>query len=71
MLRTNTGIGRDIAVTLYKRGAQTVALSRTQADLDSLEQEVGAQRLPLYFLLQRITEKARLGIMKKTIVKNH
>ena len=29
-----------MAVTLYKRGAQTVALSRTQADLDSLKEKV-------------------------------
>nr|KAG5709504.1 hypothetical protein BaRGS_023186 [Batillaria attramentaria] len=33
------GIGRDIAKALHKCGADTVALSRTQADLDSLQQE--------------------------------
>ena len=50
-LYTITGIGRDIAVTLYKRRAQTVALSRTQADLDSLEQEVRYISLVLVLLL--------------------
>ncbi|KAK7500871.1 hypothetical protein BaRGS_00007751 [Batillaria attramentaria] len=33
------GIGRDIAKALHNCGADTVALSRTQADLDSLQQE--------------------------------
>ncbi|KAK7500948.1 hypothetical protein BaRGS_00007828 [Batillaria attramentaria] len=33
------GIGRDIAKALHKCGADTVALSRTQADLDSLKEE--------------------------------
>lgn len=31
------GIGRDIAIALHKGGAETVAVSRTQADLDSLQ----------------------------------
>ena len=47
LLPVITGIGRDIAVTLYKRGAQVVALSRTQADLDSLKVEVRAHHCPL------------------------
>ena len=34
------GIGRAIAIALMKGGADTYALSRTQADLDSLEKEV-------------------------------
>uniref|UniRef100_A0A8D0KPP8 Dicarbonyl and L-xylulose reductase n=1 Tax=Salvator merianae TaxID=96440 RepID=A0A8D0KPP8_SALMN len=33
------GIGRAVAVALSRGGAQVVALSRTQADLDSLEKE--------------------------------
>ncbi|KAJ6660399.1 hypothetical protein lerEdw1_017822 [Lerista edwardsae] len=33
------GIGRAVAVTLSRAGAQVVALSRTQADLDSLQKE--------------------------------
>ena len=44
LLYVFTGIGRDIAVTLYRRGARTVALSRTQADLDLLQQEVRPNR---------------------------
>ena len=34
------GIGRAIAIALMKGGADTYAISRTQADLDSLEKEV-------------------------------
>ena len=34
------GIGRDVAKALVACGAETFALSRTQADLDSLKQEV-------------------------------
>nr|KAG5690891.1 hypothetical protein BaRGS_028923 [Batillaria attramentaria] len=34
-----TGIGREVAIALHKAGAQTVAISRTQADLDSLKAE--------------------------------
>ena len=46
-LHAHSGIGRDIAVALYKRRAQTVALSRTQADLDSLKEEVCLHSCPL------------------------
>ena len=35
-----TGIGRDTAKMLVKCGAEVIALSRTQSDLDSLRQEV-------------------------------
>jgi short-subunit dehydrogenase len=34
------GIGRAIAKKLVECGAETIALSRTQADLDSLKAEV-------------------------------
>lgn len=34
------GIGRGIAINLAECGAQVVAISRTQADLDSLKQQV-------------------------------
>ena len=36
-----TGIGRALAKALLEGGAETYALSRTQADLDSLKREVG------------------------------
>lgn len=36
----NSGIGRAVAKELAKSGAQVIALSRTQADLDSLKEEV-------------------------------
>ena len=35
-----SGIGRGIAIRLAQCGAQVIALSRTQEDLDSLKQEV-------------------------------
>ncbi|MEL6148258.1 MAG: SDR family NAD(P)-dependent oxidoreductase [Chloroflexota bacterium] len=34
------GIGRVIAKALVEAGAEVVALSRTQADLDSLKEEI-------------------------------
>ncbi|MCA1334578.1 SDR family oxidoreductase [Pseudooceanicola marinus] len=37
------GIGRACATLMAARGAQVVALTRTQADLDSLEAEVGSR----------------------------
>ncbi len=37
------GIGRNTAIMLAARGAQVVALSRTQGDLDSLAAEIGCE----------------------------
>ena len=37
------GIGRDVATTLAEYGAEVVAISRTQADLDSLKAAIGCQ----------------------------
>ena len=34
------GIGREIVKALHKGGAKTIAVSRSQADLDSLKEEV-------------------------------
>jgi len=39
------GIGREIAAVLTECGAQVVALSRTQADLDSLKAEIGCETI--------------------------
>ena len=36
------GIGRETARMLAGRGAHIVALSRTQADLESLEEDIGS-----------------------------
>ena len=35
-----SGIGRGVALKLAECGAQVVAISRTQSELDSLKQEV-------------------------------
>lgn len=37
------GIGRDIAILLSSFGAQVVAISRTQSDLDSLKKEIDCE----------------------------
>jgi L-xylulose reductase len=37
------GIGREVALRLAECGAQVVAISRTQADLDSLHASIGCQ----------------------------
>ena len=39
-IRILLGIGRDVAKALAAGGAETYAISRTQADLDSLKAEV-------------------------------
>ncbi len=39
------GIGRDIAVYLTECGASVVAVSRTQADLDSLRAQIGCRTI--------------------------
>ena len=44
----HAGIGRCIAKALSAQGAHTIALSRTQADLDSLRQEVTGYMLYIY-----------------------
>lgn len=37
------GIGREISLLLKELGAQVVALSRTQSDLDELQKEIGCE----------------------------
>ena len=39
------GIGREIAILLTECGVQVVALSRTQADLESLKAEIGCETI--------------------------
>lgn len=39
-IKLHAGIGRAIVKALAKYGARVIALSRTQADLDSLKDEV-------------------------------
>src|SRR5688500_18848293 len=39
------GLGREIAAVLARCGAEVVAVSRTQADLDSLAREIGCQTI--------------------------
>ena len=39
----HAGIGRAVVKALAQCGAEVIAFSRTQADLDSLKQEVGTK----------------------------
>lgn len=41
------GIGRATAVMLARRGAKVVALTRSAADLESLEEEIGCDSIPV------------------------
>ena len=49
------GIGRDLAVRLAEYGAHVIAVCRTQADLDSLKQQVC--NVGLRDMLKRITNE--------------
>lgn len=40
-VHVHVGIGRAVSKALIQSGAEVIALSRTQADLDSLQHEVG------------------------------
>jgi L-xylulose reductase len=42
------GIGYDACIALAKAGAQVIAVSRTQADLDKLLAEVGERITPVF-----------------------
>lgn len=57
----NLGIGRAIAKKLVECGAETIALSRTQADLDSLKAEVNCSQLISQLVL---SEKNITGHLK-------
>jgi NAD(P)-dependent dehydrogenase (short-subunit alcohol dehydrogenase family) len=52
------GIGRSIAVMLAARGAQVVALSRTQEDLDALDAEIGSRSITVDFADPEATRAA-------------
>ncbi len=39
------GIGRACAIVMAARGAEVIALSRTQSDLDSLEDQIGSRSI--------------------------
>lgn len=55
------GIGRCIALKLSNLGAKDYAVSRTEADLDSLKKEVRKQKmLWLFFLLTNVAEAVEL-----------
>ena len=52
------GIGREIAIKLSEYGTEVVALSRTQADLDSLRDEVGCDCIQADLEDARVAQEA-------------
>lgn len=54
------GIGRATAVMLAKRGAKVVALTRSQADLDSLADEIGSRGIAVDLADADATRRAAL-----------
>ena len=55
------GIGRETARLLTSKGAVVVALSRTQADLDSLQQEIGCRTIAVDLADAGAARKAALA----------
>lgn len=45
----SAGIGRAVAKALAQYGAEVIAFSRTQADLDSLKEEVDIRNLVINY----------------------
>jgi len=52
------GIGRATARLLATRGAQVIAMTRTKADLDSLEREIGCRSIVVDFADANATREA-------------
>jgi 3-oxoacyl-[acyl-carrier protein] reductase len=57
------GIGRAIALGAAERGAQIIAVARTQADLDSLKAEAGSGILTVRADVSRQRETARVAML--------
>jgi L-xylulose reductase len=55
------GIGRATSLLLAKRGARVVALTRSQADLDSLAEEIGATGIAVDLADAEATRSAATG----------
>ena len=52
------GIGRACATLMAERGAEVIALSRTQSDLDSLREEIGGRSIVVDLVDPAATRKA-------------
>ncbi|OBZ97519.1 short-chain dehydrogenase (plasmid) [Pararhizobium polonicum] len=57
------GIGRAVAIMLASRGAKVVALSRSEADLKSLEAEIGSRSIAVDLSDAAATREAAIAAM--------
>lgn len=65
------GIGRATAKMLAARGAEVVALSRSQADLDSLAEEIGARGIAVDLADAEATRRAALEALPADFLVNN
>ncbi len=65
------GIGRATAKMLAARGAEVVAISRSQADLDSLAEEIGARGLAVDLADAEATRRAALEALPADFLVNN
>lgn len=64
------GIGRTVATLLAQRGAHVVALSRSQADLDSLADEIGSGGIAVDLADAAATRRAAQDAMPADLLVN-
>ena len=64
------GIGHSLALMLAKRGANVVALSRSQADLDELRRETGARGIAVDLADAEATRRAVLDALPVDLLVN-
>jgi NAD(P)-dependent dehydrogenase (short-subunit alcohol dehydrogenase family) len=65
------GIGRATAVMLARRGAEVVALTRSVADLETLEAEVGCRSIAVDFADPEATREAARAAMPADLLVNN
>lgn len=65
------GIGRATAKMLAARGAEVVAISRSQADLDSLAEEIGARGIAVDLADAEATRRAALEALPADYLVNN
>lgn len=65
------GIGRATAKMLAARGAEVVAISRSQADLDSLAEEIGARGIAVDLADAEATRRATLEALPADFLVNN
>ncbi len=65
------GIGRATAKMLAARGAEVVAISRSQADLDSLAEEIGARGIAVDLADAEATRRAALEALPADFLVNN